>query len=127
MTVDRKLTFSLYVMKYTGSSGYIYWSTKICELSQAPLATEYVHASLESSRHEDAALKCSLQIIVMKCSAIPISQLVHIAISSYQVLIHSWVNWSDNLIFKLATPGIEPGMPASYSSALPTELTLLTR
>ena len=33
MTVDCKLTFSLCVMKYAGCSGYVHWSTKICELS----------------------------------------------------------------------------------------------
>ena len=59
--------FSLYVMKYTGCSSYIHWSTKICELGHAPLATEYA-CFLRVIRHEDAALKCIAWLIVMKYS-----------------------------------------------------------
>ena len=35
----------------------MHWSSKICELSHAPLATEYV-CFFRVLRHEDAALKC---------------------------------------------------------------------
>ena len=61
-------------MKYTGWSGYVHWSTEICELSHAPLATEYV-CFFRVLRHDDAALKCISWRIVMKFSAMPISQL----------------------------------------------------
>ena len=65
---------SLYVMKYTGCFGYFHWSTKICELSHAPLATTYVYF-FKVIRHEDMALKCISWLIVTKCSATPISHL----------------------------------------------------
>ena len=68
-------------MKYEGCSvsylilSYIDWSTKKCELSHIHRWPQSMYASLESSHHEDAALKCILWLIVMKCSAIPISKL----------------------------------------------------
>ena len=58
MSIDRILTF--FTVRHEIHRLfrlYIHWSTKICELSHVPLATEYV-CFFGVIRHEDVALKC---------------------------------------------------------------------
>ena len=68
MTVDRKLTF--FTVHHE-----IHRLFPLYSLVNQDMRTEWCIAASLVVRHEDAALKCISWLIVMKCSAIPISQL----------------------------------------------------
>ena len=81
-------------MKYTGCSGYIHWSTKICELSRVPLATEYVCFSSPRRGAENAyhgklswnLVLCQFHNSDIRCQLIYLSHIVHIRVYSMTYL-----------------------------------------